>query len=300
MEISEMHILFRQLAQQMGLQNNRTILPEQIDMLINMSISDITNDRLKTFNSANDRVITDNSKLGVINELRTLYKVKELYMGTTPVYSTGSGVDLTVYPVNSASDLGLFSCGNFIDTKTDDGDGNIFLNVSPKINALYLVDLAINYRKGVKNKVTAYYPVRIIDESKLADVMQDFILKPRVKTPVAVIYNNRLDLYLGGDYTTGNGIMRNETLSPNRLRVSFIAKPAKVAYLTDIGGTNVNCDLPEFMHVDIVKHAIDLYRISIQGSLYANQQNAQQNQQELARNTARPMTEGYQDSNYQS
>ena len=48
-----MHILFRQLAQQMGLQNTRAILPEQIDMLINMSISDITNDRLKTFNSAN-------------------------------------------------------------------------------------------------------------------------------------------------------------------------------------------------------------------------------------------------------
>ena len=44
----------------------------------------------------------------------------------------------------------------------------------------------------------------------------------------------------------------------------------------------------------MLKHAVDLYRVSINGSLYANQQNAQQNQQEIARNNARPDNEGYQ------
>ena len=64
--------------------------------------------------------------------------------------------------------------------------------------------------------------------------------------------------------------------------------------MTDIGGTNVDSDLPEQLQIPMLKHAVDLYRISIQGSLYANQQNAQQNQQELVRNNARPDNDGYQ------
>lgn len=38
-----MHRMFRQYAQQMGMQNTRAILPEQIDLLINNSISDTIN-----------------------------------------------------------------------------------------------------------------------------------------------------------------------------------------------------------------------------------------------------------------
>ena len=37
MTIAEMHVWFRQYAQQMGMQNVRAILPEQIDLLINNS-----------------------------------------------------------------------------------------------------------------------------------------------------------------------------------------------------------------------------------------------------------------------
>ena len=43
MDISEMHKMFRQYAQQMGMQNVKAILPEQIDLLINNSISDTIN-----------------------------------------------------------------------------------------------------------------------------------------------------------------------------------------------------------------------------------------------------------------
>ena len=38
-----MHKMFRQYAQQMGMQNVRAILPEQIDLFINNSISDTIN-----------------------------------------------------------------------------------------------------------------------------------------------------------------------------------------------------------------------------------------------------------------
>ena len=50
------------------------------------------------------------------------------------------------------------------------------------------------------------------------------------------------------------------------------------------------------MHVDILKHAVDLYRISISGSLSAAQQQAQTQQQENIRNNARTDSA----NNYQS
>ena len=77
MILTEMHRWFRQYAQQMGMQNVRAILPEQIDRFINTSISDFVNDLIRANASiTNDRVITDNSKIGNINALRSLYKVK--------------------------------------------------------------------------------------------------------------------------------------------------------------------------------------------------------------------------------
>ena len=76
MTIAEMHVWFRQYAQQMGMQNVRAILPEQIDLLINSSITDTINQVItQNIGITNDRVITDNSKIGQINALRSLYKV---------------------------------------------------------------------------------------------------------------------------------------------------------------------------------------------------------------------------------
>ena len=79
MNIADMHIMFRQLAQQMGMQNVRAILPEQIDLLLNTAIIDVVNEIIKrNIASTNDRVITDNSKIGQINALSTLYKNAEV------------------------------------------------------------------------------------------------------------------------------------------------------------------------------------------------------------------------------
>ena len=84
MTISEMHIWFRQYAQQMGLQNVRAILPEQIDSLINTSTKDVIDEIIKAnIGTTNDRVITDNSKLANVNALRTLYKVKSITVDDT-------------------------------------------------------------------------------------------------------------------------------------------------------------------------------------------------------------------------
>ena len=71
------------------------------------------------------------------------------------------------------------------------------------------------------------------------------------------------------------------------IECSIIRKPAKVKYVSDINGENVDCDLPESLHYDVLKHAVDLYRISIAGSIAAAQEQAQNQARENIRNNIR-------------
>lgn len=282
MTIEEMHVWFRQNAQQMGLQNVRAILPEQIDLLLNTSIYDIVNQIIQqNIGITNDRVITDNSKIGQINALRTLYKVKEVAIVLPTDKTLAQGEKLPFKGINSP-----------IYRYTGDIAGfNLNAETNP-FTYLYLVDFSIDYGKPKSSTETGdeftsnLYPVRLIDDAYLADSLNDFILRPRLRSPLAVIYNGTMDLYIDKS-TDGNGTF-TEGLQARNLRISYIAKPATVKYAADIGGENVDCDLPEYLHNDICKHAIDLYRTSMTGSLYANQQAAQNQQREDYRNNASP------------
>lgn len=266
MDISEMHKMFRQYAQQMGMQNVRAILPEQIDLLINNSISDTINQVItQNIGITNDRVISDASKLNQINALRSLYKV---WKGSISE-ATVKGKEKTNYIISFQLPLINFKTTG---TYTDDNDS------STAINFLYAVDLSINYKKT--DFITNVFPVRIIDDQFVADVVNDFVLAPKMRSPVASIHDNLIELYIDksdakpedGQAFTFRGVSINE------LRFSYIAKPAIVRFAEDVDGTNVDCDLPEYMHVDIVKHAVELYQLAKSGSLAAAQQ-AQQNQQ---------------------
>lgn len=265
MDISEMHKMFRQYSQQMGMQNVRAILPEQINLFINNSISDTINQVItQNIGITNDRVISDASKLNQVNALKSLYKVWK-----------GSIADVTIKGKEKTSYIISFQLplNNFKTTGTYTDDDS-----STAISFLYMVDLSINYKKS--DLVTNVFPVRIVDDQFVADVINDFVLAPTIKSPVASIHDDLVDLYIDkadakpeyGQPFTFKGVSINE------LRLSYIAKPAVVRFAEDVDGTNVDCDLPEYMHVDIVKHAVELYQLAKSGSLAAAQQ-AQQNQQ---------------------
>ena len=306
MNIPEMHVWFRQYAQQMGLQNVRAILPEQIDLVINTSITDIVNQIItQNIGITNDRIITDNSKIGQINALRSLYKVllidsrnfdkddtsfiKRMYLNlsenkSTPVIEywkmpASNGAPIRLFNHNTTPAATLNSKEEFDDAvKNNTYPGKVIklkYNLEFKsLDYLYIVDTSIDYiNDDIK---TNYFPIRIIDDVYLADTLNDFVLKPRRRSPIGVIYNNQLDLYLGEKKEPGSDLITNN------VRFSYIAKPAKVAYLADLGGTNVDCDLPEYLHVDILKHAVDLYRIAVSGQLYNSQQQARPQQQAQA------------------
>ena len=293
MTTPEMHIMFRQYAQQMGMQNNRAILPEQIDLLINTSIMDSVNEIIKqNIGITNDRVITDNSKIGQINALRSLYRVSILDM----------------FPTNKDDRYFGFSASDRYSGRMSTSSKNIVKDIP---NYMFLVDFSLNYKQTSNigcdgsdtqytppafkpdGLITNFFPVRIIDDSFLADTLNDFILKPRLRSPIIVTYNNGtdnvFDLYIDKfikDASNSTYYLADRLL-PYQLRMSYIAKPAAVAYKEDVGGTNVDCDLPEYMHVDIVKHAVDLYHIAISGSMMAAQAQEQNARQENMRNNYR-------------
>lgn len=266
MDISEMHQMFRQYAQQMGIQNVRAILPEQIDLIINNSISDTINQVItQNIGITNDRVISDASKLNQVNALKSLYKVWKGSIADVTI----KGKEKTSYIISFQLPLNNFkTTGSY----TDDG------NSSTAISFLYMVDLSINYKKS--DFVTNVFPVRIVDDQFVADVVNDFVLAPTMRSPVASIHDNLVELYIDkADAKPENSQpFTFKGVSINELRLSYIAKPAVVRFAEDVNGTNVNCDLPEYMHVDIVKHAVELYQLAKSGSLAAAQQ-AQQNQQ---------------------
>lgn len=283
MDISEMHQMFRQYAQQMGMQNIRAILPEQIDLLINNSISDTINQVItQNIGITNDRVISDASKLNQINALKSLYKV---WKGNISA-ATLKGKEKTNYIISFQLPLNCF--------KLKENGDNVYTNESnyketnseseevvkkySTISFLYVVDLSINYEKT--NFVTNIFPVRIVDDQFVADVVNDFVLAPTMRSPVASIHDNLIELYIDkADAKPGDKEpFKFKGVSINELRFSYIAKPAVVRFAEDVNGTNVNCDLPEYMHVDIVKHAVELYQLAKSRSLAAAQQ-AQQNQQ---------------------
>lgn len=276
MDIADMHINFRQYAQQMGMQNVRAILPEQIDILLNTSIMDTVNQLIReNIGVTNDRQVTDNSKIGQINALRTLFKVDEvnIVIGTNFIYDSTKRLS------------GLIKHTGTTEANTQD---------SVYGNPMFLVDLSINYTNTTDNIVTNWYPVRIIDDIYLADTLNDFILKNRWRSPIATVYKNfttelYIDKFKAGDTPIIEVIGgKSINLVPKQLRISTVQYPAKVKYVEDISeGQSVNCDLPKSMHEGIVKHAVDLYRVAVNGSLQASQEAEQAQQRENVRNNYR-------------
>lgn len=325
MTISEMHVWFRQYAQQMGMQNVRAILPEQIDNLINTSIKDTIDEVInRNVGTTNDRVITDNAKLANINALRTLYKVKTIPVGDTKKiseygnnpYSFNSGnigevlyfVDFSIRYSDTSAAISTArteytnALNAYIlarDTYTASPTESNKSDMSTKYNTFIAKETALKTAIEAED-LTRWFPIRIIDDAYLADILNDWVLAPRMRTPAMVVYasdisnvDSQFELYVGENNESGVSAIAN-TKYIAEIRCSYIKTPNKVAYLSDVGGTNVDSDLPEQLQIPMLKHAVDLYRVSVNGSLYSNQQNAQQNQQEIARNNARPDNEGYQ------
>lgn len=298
MTTAEMHQMFRNYAQQMGMQNVRAILPSQIDLLLNNSISDTVNQVIaQNIGTTSDRVITDNSKLNQVNALKSLYRVwkAKVQLPTAKTnYIASYILPLDNFGIASeAKDATIKKGDNVYATPGSADNGN-----PNKIEYFFLVDLSIDYVKaeGGSSFTTNIFPIRLVDDQYLADVVNDFVMAPSLRSPVATIHDNNIELYIdkpdANTKGTPNAYKFGGGLEVNEIRLSYIGKPGTVKFNEDIGGTDVDCELPESMHVDIVKHAVDLYRTALNGGIVSAQGAQQQQQRENVRNNARD--EGYE------
>lgn len=298
MTTAEMHQMFRNYAQQMGMQNVRAILPSQIDLLLNNSISDTVNQVIaQNIGSTSDRVITDNSKLNQVNALKSLYKVWKAKV-QLPTAKTNY-IASYILPLDN---FGIASEAKNTTIKKGDNvyatPGSVDNGRPNKIEYFFLVDLSIDYVKaeGSSSFTTNIFPIRLVDDQYLSDVVNDFVMAPSLRSPVATIHDNTIELYIdkpdANTKTTPDAYKFGGGLEVNEIRLSYIGKPGIVKFNEDIGGTDVDCELPESMHVDIVKHAVDLYRTALNGGIVGAQGAQQQQQRENVRNNARD--EGYE------
>lgn len=217
MTIGEMHVMFRQLAQQMGMQTIRAILSSEIDACLNIAINDIIKKLIveNLGSSGNEQVILYNARAGQINGLSTLSKRLAL---TVP---------------------------------TKDSKRNCFTTSIDMSNIMYLTAIEIGY-----SEVNKMYDGRITQAELLGRTLEDFCNAPTYNSPVVICLAGadklNVEIYTAAD---GDGFV------PTKVDATIIAKPATVHFST--GEDKVDCNLPVYMHIDIVKAASEIYLRSV-------------------------------------
>lgn len=94
---------------------------------------------------------------------------------------------------------------------------------------------------------------RIIDNIQLHDTLNDFCNKDSKKYPIVTIYE---DDKLTFRVYTGN-------TEYNSLYLNYIKKPAIVKYNPDNHENDVDCDLPDYVHPEIVQLAVNKFFTSV-------------------------------------
>ena len=216
MDIEEMHIMFRELAQQMGMQTTRAILSEDIDICLNVAIIN----KAKEIIASNVYSNKNNTAISPVNGLRTLYRRKSITFDASKIEGDGSEFSPYIYDI------------------TDD-------------NIMLFTGFNITY-DGTK-----VYPCRIVSHEVLEETLNDYCNRAAKDTPICTVFST--DNGLNISFYTGN----SSSIPPKGAVYTYIKEPAKVYYDEDDSNKSVSCDLPEYLHVDIVQLAINTYLQSI-------------------------------------
>ena len=218
MTIGEMHVMFRQLAQQMGMQTIRAILPSEIDACINIAINDVIKKLIaeNLGSIGNEQVTIYNARVGQINGLSTLSKRLSL---TAPIKSNQRNCYTTYVPLDTV---------------------------------MYITAVEIGYEETNK-----FYDARVTQAELLGRTLEDYCNAPTYKSPVVVFLGqvDRVDIEVYSS-STGDGLI------PTKANAVIISKPSIVMY-SDVDGDGVDCDMPDYMHIDIVKSAAEIYLRSV-------------------------------------
>lgn len=165
MTIQEMHIVFRTLGQQMGLQRIRTILPESIDIYLNDAIMEWTRKRVAANVDSvyNDRITMQRNGISPINGVRTLYKQANIAVGAVGI------------------------------------NNNYITNLNSIENVMFYTSFDVNYKSD-----NNYYNCRIVEREKLYYTLSDYCNAASKEYPVLTMLSDDTDtdiveLYIGNE-----------------------------------------------------------------------------------------------------
>lgn len=231
MTIEEMHVTFRELAQQMGMQTVRAILVEDIDICLNAAI--IEKARMVITENVgplpyNDKIARQNAVISPINALRTLYR-KGIIQGDA---LTGDGTEVNPFKCQISNEGVMLYTG---------------------------------FKVSYNGKTV--YDCRIIEAEDLGQTLRDFCSRAAKDAPIVTVFGNEesidCDFYVG----------RREIIKPSLIQYLYIAEPAKVYYDEDDESKRIDCDLPPYLHMEIVQRAVTTYLASIGAVRSTNKNN---------------------------
>lgn len=133
---------------------------------------------------------------------------------------------------------------NFIRTLYKTENKVLSNNIANLPDAMYYVSFSIEYLND--NKI---YGCRLIEADKVENTLNDYCNGASYEYPICSIYNrhdsNIVRVYSGEKYA-------------DNILIKYIANPVKVNY-----NLNIDCDLPEYTHNEIVELACQKYFISV-------------------------------------
>lgn len=112
------------------------------------------------------------------------------------------------------------------------------------LDALHFVSFEVVYEN---DKI---YGCRFIEPDRIQDTIRDYCSSPSKEYPIATLYTR----------PDGDLIVKiyNDDTAIHKLNIGYIKLPNKVSYKN-----NVDCDLPEYTHNDIIQLACQKYFISV-------------------------------------
>ncbi len=269
MTIQEMHVTFRTLGQQMGMQLVRGILPESIDVFINDVIIEKTQQELLVGvrTALQDSVNTQASTMSPINTFRTLYRSARYKIDTDNVNEESNKVSY----YNSDNGFHIINIPTV--------DTNISIEEREyKINPMMFLGFSVEYDNTLRGNAVA---CRLIGSDVLETTLRDYCNGASKDSPIVVL--NSIPIIKNGVEQTG--VVSNEQLeiytgskncSVKYLNVKYIKTPNVVKFDLDEAKC-VNCDLPAYTHFNIVERAVGKFYASIGVGSNSNQRE-QQNQ----------------------
>lgn len=215
-----MHVLFRTLGQQQGLQQVRGILAESIDEFLNESI-------------------IQNARVAILGNVKPHQDVR------TPQYTKVSS--LNAYHTLFVTE------GIVLEPIPED---NREITVQLQKTPLVITNFVVKYNKA--GKVTKK-DCRVIESERLYQTLDDYLNRASHDYPIVSLINGDTDKQFVISLFTGDSQQDTVGMEVSYLKIPATVHLNEEDWEGGNESTSTNCDLPEHLHHQIVENAVGFW-----------------------------------------